>query len=306
MRTAVLVLALLAGATVVRTQTPAPAQAPRPDTEVFVAPLTMTGGTPAVGAPVNVSNNPGYDNQPSFTPDGGAVLFTSVRGGDQSDIYRYDVGGTAVARVTSTTESEYSPAVTPDGQHISVIRVESDGTQRLWQFTLAGGSPALVLERIKPVGYHAWLDARTLVLFVLGQPATLQVADTTTGDARIVASNIGRSLHRIPGRATASFVQRPGTTAGNTSSVGAVMEFDPKTGQATRLIETVPGAADADCAWTPEGWLLMAHGSTLHGWKVGTPPAWKMLTDLAGFGVKGISRLAVSPKGDRIALVATR
>ena len=52
--------------------------APPPDTEIFLAPLAPDG---TVGRPVNVSNSPGYDNQPSFTPDGGAMLFTSIRGG---------------------------------------------------------------------------------------------------------------------------------------------------------------------------------------------------------------------------------
>ena len=158
--------------------------APPPDTEIFLAPLSTGAGAP-VGTPVNVTNSPGYDNQPSFTPDGAAILFTSIRGGGtQTDIYRYDVASAATTRVTNTPESEYSPTVTPDGAHISVIRVEADGTQRLWRFTIDGRAPELVLTDVKPVGYHAWADDRTLALFVLGSPATLQIADTRTGEGR--------------------------------------------------------------------------------------------------------------------------
>jgi Tol biopolymer transport system component len=81
---------------------------------------------------VNITNSPGYDNQPSFAPDGGAIFFTSVRGGGtQTDIYRYDLASAAITRVTSTPESEYSPTVTPDGAHLSVIRVEADGAAQL-------------------------------------------------------------------------------------------------------------------------------------------------------------------------------
>ena len=104
------------------------------------------------------------------------------------------------SQVTRTPESEYSPTVTPDGAHISVIRVEADGTQRLWRFTLDGGAPELVLAGVKPVGYHAWADDHTLVLFVLGSPATLQLADTSAGDAEILVTGINRSIQRIPGR----------------------------------------------------------------------------------------------------------
>jgi hypothetical protein len=165
--------ALLAGY-----QTSAP-----PDTEIFLAPFAP--GANPVGRPVNITNNRGYDNQPAFTPDGAGILFTSVRGGGtQTDIYRYDVQSGALAQVTRTPESEYSPTVTPDGAHISVIRVEADGTQRLWRFTLEGGAPELVLPGIKPVGYHAWADGRTLALFVLGSPASLQLARRRIGRHR--------------------------------------------------------------------------------------------------------------------------
>ena len=40
---------------------------------------------------INISNSPGYDNQPSFLPDSSAVLFSSNRDGKQTDIYRYDI-----------------------------------------------------------------------------------------------------------------------------------------------------------------------------------------------------------------------
>src|SRR5688572_4563025 len=110
-------------------------QAQAPDTEVFLARLAVTGGTITVGPAQNISNSAGYDNQPSFTPDGGAVFFTSARGGapqgataPQMDIYRYDIASRQVSQVTQTPESEYSAAVTPDGRHISVIRVEADNT----------------------------------------------------------------------------------------------------------------------------------------------------------------------------------
>ena len=77
------------------------AATPPHDTEVFLASLSTRDGKVEIGKPVNISNNAGYDNQPSFTPDGAAVLFTSVRGDRKpdpansaatgSDIYRYDI-----------------------------------------------------------------------------------------------------------------------------------------------------------------------------------------------------------------------
>jgi hypothetical protein len=222
-----------------------------PDTEIFLATVAAAADGLAIARAVNVTNSPGYDNQPSFAPDGRSFFFTSSRGGSQTDIYRYDVASGTTTRITETPESEYSPTVTPDGAHLSVIRVEADGTQRLWQFTLDGRDPAVVLRDVKPVGYHVWTDRSTLVLFVLGPPATLRVADTRTGLADVVVTDIGRSLQRIPGRGTVSFVARepsadgaargasPGGAAREPSGGGAV----PEPSRGGRAPEPTRGAA---------------------------------------------------------------
>lgn len=279
------------------------AAAPPPDTEIFLASLSVASGGVRVGPPANVTNSPGYDNQPSFTPDGRAMLFTSIRGGTQTDIYRYDITARRVARVTNTPESEYSPTVTPDGAHISAIRVEADSTQRLWRFTLDGGRPEVVLADVKPVGYHAWTDEHTLALFVLGQPATLRLADTRTGTATIVVTGIGRSLQRVPDRGTISFVEREAPTETNAAPKLWVRELDPATRRVTPLVAAVAGAREADLAWTPDGFLLMADKDVLYGWRTGDGE-WRRLADLAALGLHGVSRIAVSGKGDLIAFVA--
>ena len=284
-----------------------------PDTEVFLAPLTTVSGVVSVGTPTNISSSPGYDNQPSFTPDGTAVFFTSGRAAadtpadaqarsPQTDIYRYDIATRQVSRVTSTPESEYSPTVTPDGSHLSVIRVESDGTQRVWRFTIDGRSPELVLAGVKPVGYHAWANPQTLVLFVLGKPSTLQVADVSKGTALEVARDVGRSIQRVPGGGV-SFVQRD-PKDGAAAAALTIMELDPATRTSARLVSVVDGATEADTAWAPDGTLLMAHGDVLFSWRRGQQ-GWTRTADLAQLGLRGVTRLAVSPKGDRLAIVAS-
>jgi hypothetical protein len=182
--------------------------------------------------------------QPSFTPDGASVLFTSSRGGGatQTDIYRYDIARRQVVRVTETPESEYSPTITPDGAHISVIRVEADKTQRLWQFSLDGRQPTVVLAGVKPVGYHVWIDDHTLGLFVLGSPATLHVADTRTGKSEEVARDVGRSLQRMPGGRTISFVVRDGGAGNAGPPTLSIREYDPRTRTTAPVVWAVPGA----------------------------------------------------------------
>ncbi len=87
--------------------------------------MHLTNGALEIGPAVDITNNPGYDNQPFFTPDSRSVLFTSVRGPagtTQTDIYHYDIAPRTIAHVVNTPESEYSPTVTPSG-NLSVIRV---------------------------------------------------------------------------------------------------------------------------------------------------------------------------------------
>ena len=243
-----------------------------------------------VGAVVNISNSPGYDNQPSILPDGSGVLFTSNRDGKQTDIYRYDFAAKSVTQLTRTSEGEYSPLVTPDGKTFSVIRTEADGTQRLWRFDLDGTNPRLVLENVKPVGYHVWIDATHLALFILGgqgQPSTLQLADTTTGKAEVIDSRIGRSLHRRPGTGTISYISQP------MGERWLVKEFDPKTREIRTIVETVDPKGQ-DCVWDPTGRLLMASGSKLFDWSAAD--GWREVADLSAH-VGAISRIAAYPAG---------
>lgn len=294
-------LLILAGVALFQRASPAP--------EVFVAPFRASGGKVTIGKPINISNNPGYDNQPSFTPDGAAVLFTSVRGDRKpdpansaqtgSDIYRYELASNRLSQVTSTNESEYSPTPMPDGKHISVIQVEPDGTQRLWKFPLAGGNPEIILRDVKPVGYHAWADARAVALFVLGEPPTLQLADISAGKAEVIASDIGRSILKIPGGGI-SFVHRE-TMDGQRTLM--IKELDPVTKQIRPLVRVMPGVDAPDLAWTPEGMLLLAADGKLHGWRRGAG-TFEVVADLESIGLRGVSRMAVSPAGDRVALVA--
>jgi Tol biopolymer transport system component len=272
-----------------------PAQA-APSTDVFVAELRGRGAKLSVGAPTNVSAREGYDNQPSFAPNGRPSLYYTVGENGQTDIYEYDFAKQARTRVRHTTESEYSPTVTPDGKGLSVIRVEADRAQRLWRLPLDGGAPELILPDVKPVGYHAWADEHTVALFVLGSPPTLQLADTRTGKADIIEKNVGRSLHKVPGRAAISFVHKV------SDSEWWIKQLDVATRAVKPLVRTLNGSEDY--AWTPAGVLLMANGGTLHACEPGRDARWRAIARFGDGALQKVTRLAVSPSGDRLALVS--
>jgi dipeptidyl aminopeptidase/acylaminoacyl peptidase len=270
------------------------AQGP-PSTDIYLAPLSMRAGRPVIGAPVNVTNRPGYDNQPSFTPNGRSILYTSVREDGQSDIYRYDIATRRTSRVTTTPESEYSATVMPGGKRFSVIRVEKDSAQRLWSFALDGSDPKLVLTALRPVGYHAWLDKDNLALFVLGRPNALVHANARTDKSDTLARNIGRSLLPLPDHSGFSYVR-------NADSTATLASMRWPGGQRHDLIAMPRGSQDI--AWMARGVALTGLRSKLLFWRTGNA-AWSEAGDLATAGVTGISRLAVSPDGRWIAIVAS-
>jgi hypothetical protein len=279
------------------------AQAAPPSTDIFLAPVRMERGQLVVGKPVNVTNRPGYDNQPSFTPDSRALLFTSVRADAQADIYRYDLQTKSITRVTSTPESEYSATVFGDGGRFSVIRVEADSTQRLWSFHLDGSDPRLVFEGIKPVGYHAWVDSTTVAMFLLGRPNALALADTRGGPPDTLARDVGRSLLPLPKGDGFSFLQHAKDSSWILTAVdvrGSGRE------RRTVLMPLVRMAAGADyITWLAPAVAIAGAGSKLLIWRGSEKSAqWAELADLTKAGLLHISRLALSPDHHWLAIVA--
>lgn len=265
-----------------------------PGTDVYLVPLRRSeAGQLQVGTPTNVTQRPGYDNQPAFVQEGGALLFSSVRG-DQTDVYRYDVAADSVSQVTLTTQSEYSPTPRPNDM-MTVVRVETDGRQRLWEYTMDGAPEALVLPALDSVGYHAWVDEEHVALFVLGDPPTLQYATVATGNRDTMATRIGRSLQRIPGERAVSFVK---VAEDSTTSIHA-LHAGPTS---VRQLTATPGSQrGVDHAWMPDGTLLMADSTRLYAWGM-EEQQWATVADLAPLEP---SRLAVSPDGRTLALVAS-
>lgn len=293
-----------------------------PSTDIYLVTIDETGEeVPELGEPRNLTRREGYDNQPAFLPDGSALLYTSIRDG-QAEIYRLDLSSAESRPITQTADtSEYSPTPIEGGKAISVVRVEPDGKQRLWRFPLDGeGEPTLLLPEVEPVGYHAWEGEKELVLFVLGEPNTLQRV-ALGGTPRVMAHNIGRALHRIPGKEAAfSFVDKgkapaegPASTADSAEKDTEkdtepaewwIKRLDVASGEITPLIATLPGREDL--TWDGQGRAWMAEGSVLYRWCPFCGKRWKRVADLGPHGLGEITRLAISPDGKSLAVVAAR
>ena len=275
------------------------AQNAPPATDIYLADLKIEDvDWLSVSKAVQLTDRPAYDNQPSFLADGEAILYTAYQSDGQTDILRLDLSGKSARNLTNTPESEYSPALTPDGQHFSVIRVESDGRQRLWKFPLQGGEPSLVLTDAQPVGYQVWAGSDSVILFILGSPSTLQQFEVPGGQSRLLAEGVGRSLQMAKNGSAVAYVHM------ESPDRWSIQSTHLQSGRSFQLATTLQGSEDF--VWTPSGSLLMGKGSKLYQHRVddASPRPWREIADLSEYGVRGITRLAISPDGKRLALVA--
>lgn len=259
------------------------------DPEIYLADLTISESVFSVEYLTNISGNPGYDNQPSFTPDGKNVLFSSTRN-ENTDISIYSLQLNEKRWLTDVEGGEYSPTVMPDQDYFSAIRLKPDGEQLLWKFPFGGGEPGVIVPE-EVIGYHTWLNESMLYAFVLGEPQTLVEFDLQSGSRKVLMSNPGRSLHTIPGQQAISFVDK-------NEQPWQIKSYDPESGEIKVITETLPDSEDM--VWTSEGYILMGSGNTLSVWRPDS--GWSkpvVVFDSSGT----ITRLAVSPDDSKIAIV---
>ena len=262
----------------------------QPETEVYIMDLERSGNDFKITNTINISANPGYDNQPSFWPDGESLIYSRTIN-SQTEIARYFLESDKTEIITSTLQgSEYSPTPTPDGR-ISSIRLDTTGLQLLYSYNLKGQSKVLVEDLI--IGYHAWINKQEIVAFVLGDTSTMQIINTKDDKARIVAKNIGRSLHKIPASNQFSYVDK-------SSEEWMIKSMNPTSNETEILTPVIEGSEDY--CWTPNGFIIMGSGSKLFVWK--GSGAWKEFADLTSEGISKITRITVSPDGTKLAIAA--
>ncbi|KID57805.1 signal peptide protein [Pseudoalteromonas luteoviolacea] len=137
-----------------------------------------------------------YHNQPLITEKG--VYYTKevlADGQSQTDLFLYRFDDKSHTNLTNTPESEYSPTIFPHQKGISTVVVEQSGEQRLWFYPEDKSQPpSRIFEHIKPVGYHAWGRNEDVILFILGEPHSLQFTNLSGHLPKVVAKDIGRSL----------------------------------------------------------------------------------------------------------------
>jgi len=95
------------------------------------------------GTNTTILTSGGINEDPAFSPDGTQVAFRSNRSGDY-EIYRINVDGSNIQRLTTAAGTDEYPAYSPDGTRIAFVS-SRDGTQEIYTINAADGSNSLRL-----------------------------------------------------------------------------------------------------------------------------------------------------------------
>ena len=261
-------------------------------TDIWLLDMKYDKGAFSFSNAINITNREGYDNQPAFSPDDKYILYSAIHEDKQADIYKYDIKTKGTSKFTNTPESEYSPTFMPGGKYISSVRVEieKDSAQRLWKFSAEGGNAQLVMDKIDSVGYHCWINNDSLVLFILTKPFTLQAVNIRDQKTKIIAANIGRSIH--------SFNKQVFFTK-EIDSTKWICSIDKK----EIILKTIACIKNSEDFVLYKEYFIMADKNKLFKYTPGKSTGWEEIADLKQFGITKVTRIAISHDGKKMALV---
>ena len=153
----------------------------------------------------------------------------------------------------------------------------------------------VILRDVPRIDYYAWGNEQSILIFVIGDPATLQIADVATGLSEIATdSGVGISMHKIPNRNSWSFIER------TSDEQSWISEMNIGTHEILRLIQP-PSGSDFH-TWTPDGILLMTSGGQIVQWDPEMDNNHRVIANFRHMNLI-LSYISVSPNGKKIAIV---
>lgn len=275
-------------------------------TNLWVVDLKWTGNRLTVGTPVKLTHDDGSNSQPSFTPDGRAIVFSAQRdtgANARSDIYRIDLASGKETRVTHTPENENSPTVNERGEYVAVRWQPATLFKEFgpWVYSADGTPVRGVLRAPDTTGYYTPLPNGD---YALTRPKsktfTLGLFDATTGAIVDVDSGLpALPAQRIPGERALSYVRIDSTDAHN-----VIRRIDLATRQTSVIGPTLVGRTTH--AWVPgHATILMAKGNVLYA-RNASDTTWRAVAALESPELRNATAYVVSPRGDKLILTSPK
>ena len=271
-----------------------------PECDIFLFDLTETDDGLTISDAKNITDRPGYDNQPWFTPESLSILFSANGKPDRTDVFEYFIESGETKQLTDTPDQEYSPQISPDDQTLSFVTDGATANQSIWFTKREGGKEEWLLanqgER-EPVGYYSWNHKTDYILYWSRYGFSIRLVHRTKDLSHYVTGNAPpTSPHIIPGTDKFSFLHQ------QANGEIWIKELDPES-LAVRPLVAISGS-NRNYGWTPNGKVLRVEAGELNWWSSGSD-GWQTVADLNDLGLQAVTRVAVSPDGSKLAVVGS-
>lgn len=275
---------------------PSMAQSP-PETEIYLFDLKIAIDSVSVEKGRNISNNAGYDNQPSFFSD--EILVYAKTRSNQTDIVLHNTYTSEETWISNTQiGSEYSPKRIPGTDNLAAVRLDTTGLQRLYQYNKESGESSVLIPELK-IGYYAFLNADKLLTSVLADSGmNLVLHDLQNKTSKTLVTGVGRSLHKVPGTESLSY------TVANEENDWDLYLLDFKEGKPSSFFICTLPAGIQDYTWLDRDRIILGNGSKLLIYNVLGRTEWTVVADLSAYEIQNITRLAVNENGTKLVMAA--
>ena len=242
----------------------------------------------------NISNNEGYDNQPSFISNE-ALVFAGNNNG-QTDISEYNFN-TKISRWVNleTDGGEYSPQKFPSSEDIASVRLDKNGLQRLYRYDAESGKPSILIEDLQVAYFAFYNDQKILATVLNNDELDLTMIDLQTKSVDTLFTDAGRSIQRVPNTKTMSY------TLVNESNYLDLYVLDITSGD-SYFITGLPMEVH-DYVWLNDTQILIGKGSNIYMYDTLGEAEWHRVASVSEYGIKNVTRIAISPDGKKLALV---
>ncbi|WP_444997133.1 TolB family protein [Aliikangiella sp. IMCC44359] len=267
----------------------------RPGMDIFLYQVIQSDKGKRLKLVKNISNQDGYDNQPSFSPDNQRLLYVSNRDGKQTDIYEYHLETKKDLRLTQTSYSEYSPMMEKGNKTFTAVREGGQPYQSVHRYKYQSDTSSWAVKTHTPIGYYAFNNQGTVAAWARWANSLYLVQPEEKEALFITGYALPSKPLLIPKTNSFSFVHRQANDALWIKSV------EPATRAITPIAPVLNN--NIDYTWTPDGNIVSGNNDQLFIWQKNKKD-WHLWADLSGDNLGQISRLAVSNDFRYVAVVA--
>lgn len=244
----------------------------------------------------NISNQEGYDNQPSFMGNNN-ILYAGTRNGS-TDIGVHNIpSGQNWWLNVPTDGGEYSPQLIPSQQAVAAVRLDPDGLQRLYKYPFGEQAPELLFKDLQ-VAYFAFYDEESIMASVLSSDRLdLVLGNLKTKQIDTLIQGAGRSIHKVPNQNSMSY------TIENENDIHEIYLYDMDARESYFVCELPIGIQDY--AWIDENRMILGSNAQFYRYDILEDNGWEKVADLKKYKIQDISRITVHNNLSMIAIAAT-